>query len=334
MTSDRPRHLAAGSVATEETRRRQMARDVRRSLSDARPGIPCKYLYDDRGSALFEAITRLPEYYQTRTEEAILAEQGDAIVARARPHELVELGSGAGRKVGLLLDALERADLGERLVLFDINEAMIDESARRLARERPHLTVRGAIGQFPEDLPLLGPGGDRLVLLLGGTIGNLPPDQVPGFLRQVAAQLAPGDGFLVGLDLVKDAERLEAAYNDSAGVTAAFNLNLLRVLNRELDADFDLDAFEHLALWEPGPDWIRIAVRSRREQVVHLPGIDMELHLQPGDEIQTEVSCKYTRASLAQRLAGTGLVLDDWFTDADEDFALALLKRPHEGALA
>lgn len=341
VRSDRSGDGGAGGVAGEgapgaatgpagdepDPRRARLLSDVRAALAAPRPGLPCKYLYDDRGCALFEEITRLPEYYPTRTEEALLAERAGEILARARPRDLVELGSGVGRKSEVLLEAFEGTPAGRRLVLFDINAAVLAASARRLTARHPGLEVRTVTGEFPEDLPRLGPGGGRLMLLLGGTIGNVPPPGVPEFLSRVAAQLIPGDGFLLGLDLIKDVERLTAAYNDRAGVTARFNLNLLAVMNRELGADFDLDAFEHVALWEPGPAWMRLFVRARRSQFVRLPALGLTLTLAAGDELQTEVSSKYTQASLIERLAGTDLVLDAWHTDADGDFALALLRK-------
>ncbi|GJM23105.1 MAG: histidine N-alpha-methyltransferase [Planctomycetota bacterium] len=304
-----------------------LARDVATSLRGERPSIPCRYLYDDRGSRLFDEITLQPEYYLTRTEEAILEQHADAIVARAAPHELVELGSGTGKKVPTLLQAVKRAGMPAKLVLFEINAAMINASVARVKREHPEVQVTGVVGTFPDELQRLGPGGDRLVLFLGSTLGNQHPAQVPGFLTRVAQQMHPGDDLLLGLDLVKDPARLEAAYNDAAGVTASFSLNLLSVLNRELGADFDASAFEHVAVWEAESSWIRIALRARRDQHVRVPGAGVELRLRAGQEIQTEVSCKYTRPMLEQRLAGTGLALDQWHTDAHEDFAVALLRR-------
>jgi len=315
--------------------RRQLAEDVRRGLAGGAPGpsgggaprsLPCKYLYDDRGSRLFDQITRQPEYYQTRTEEAILEQRGDELIAQLRPRELVELGSGVGRKVRLLLDAMAGQRLLRSCVLFDINATFLEASVASLALDYPELDARGVEGDFLEDLTLLGPGGDRLVLFLAGTIGNLAPADVPAFLRRVAGLLSRGDGFLVGLDLVKDPRRLEAAYNDAAGVTADFNRNLLAVVNRELGADFDLQAFEHVARWDPQGAYIDIRLRSQRAQTVTIPGADLVVDFAPGDEIRTEISCKYTRESFAGLLADTGLRLTRWDTDADEQFALALLE--------
>jgi L-histidine N-alpha-methyltransferase len=304
-----------------------MAADVRAGLLAREPSIPSKYFYDDRGSALFEAITRLPEYYQTRTEEAILAASADDVVTLVRPTELVELGSGAGRKIRLMLNAMARACRGHRLVLFDINARFVRDSARRLEAEYPDLDVRGVVGDFTRDLALLGPGGSRLAILFAGTIGNLHPAELPPFLRALARRLAPGDGFLVGLDLVKDPARLEAAYNDAAGVTAAFNLNILEHVNRALNGDFDLNAWRHRAFYDARRRWIEMRLVSARRQRVRIAGAWLDLVFAPGDEIRTEYSCKYTRASFERRLAGTGLTLGRWYTDPERLFALALCTR-------
>jgi L-histidine N-alpha-methyltransferase len=306
-----------------------MAAEIRAGLS-ARPlpWLPSKYFYDDRGSELFEQITRTPEYYPTRTELAILERVAGEIVAATRPVEICELGSGVGRKVRLLLDAGRALGTLERCVLLDINAMVLAESVRSLAGDYAGLRVRGVVGDFQDDLAGLGSGGGRLALFLAGTIGNLHPDlEVPAFLRAVARQLAPGDAFLVGLDLVKDEARLHAAYNDAAGVTAEFNRNILRVINAELDADFDPDAYDHVAFYDRDRAWIEMRLRARRDQRVHVPGAGLELSLRRGQEIRTELSCKYTRATFDARLAHTGLQLESWLTDAESLFALALLRR-------
>lgn len=310
-----------------------MAEDVRVGLS-ARPlpWLPSKYLYDDRGSALFDEITRQPEYYQTRTEEAILESAADEIIDRARPRELCELGSGVGRKVRLLLDAMDRLDLLERCVLLDISEGFLVESLRVLDRDYTNLAVRGVLGDFLEDLPALGPGGDRLGLFLAGTMGNLHPDVVPSFLCAVARQLAPGDTFLVGIDLVKDEARLNAAYNDAAGVTAEFNRNVLRVINTQLQGNFDPDAFEHVAFYDTDREWIEMRLRATRDMAVEVPGAGLKLSFRRGDEVRTELSCKYTRGSLESRLTGTGLEIESWHTDPEELFASVFLRRSREDA--
>lgn len=289
--------------------------------------LPCKYFYDDRGSALFDEITRLAEYYPTRTEEALLAAHAEAIVAAVAPRELVELGSGAGRKVRFFLDAMRRRGRLERVQMLEISEGWLRASVEALQADYPEAAVEGVVGDFVHDLEALGRGGERLMLFLAGTLGNLHPEAVPGFFRQAAAILEPGDGFLVGVDLVKDPARLHAAYNDAAGVTAQFNLNLLVVLNAQLGADFDLAGFEHVAFYDPAAQWIEMRLRARRAMHVRLPGADVELDLAAGEEIRTELSCKYTRESFQRRVAGSGLRLERWFTDAESLFASALLRR-------
>jgi L-histidine N-alpha-methyltransferase len=310
----------------------RMAEEVRKGLQvRPLPELPSKYFYDDRGSALFDEITRLPEYYQTRTEEAILERVAEGIVEDARPRELCELGSGVGRKVRLILDAMKRRGLLERCVLLDISEGFLVDSAHQLDADYPDLEVRGIVGDFLEDLPALGPGGGRLALFLAGTMGNLHPDRVPAFLRALARQLAPGDSFLLGLDLVKDEERLHAAYNDSAGVTAEFNRNILRVVNTHLCANFEPEAFEHVAFYDREQAWIEMRLRATRDMQVSIPGASLDVALRRGDEVRTELSCKYTRRSLEAVLSGTGLGIEGWYTDPEELFASALLCRTEEG---
>jgi L-histidine Nalpha-methyltransferase len=291
------------------------------------PELPCKYFYDERGSALFEAITELPEYYQTRTETALLEEHAASIVEATAPVELAELGSGAGHKIRLFLDAMRSRGSLDGVVLLEIAESYLRESVDRLQADYPEASVRGIVGDFQYDLRALGPGGSRLLLFLAGTIGNLHPDTLPAFFRAAAGILAPGDGFLVGVDLVKDPARLHAAYNDAAGVTAEFNRNILRVLNDRLGADFDPADFEHRAFYDAERKWIEMRLRARRPVKARVPAAGIELGLAAGDEIRTELSCKYTCASLASRLAGTGLTIERWITDREGLFASALLKR-------
>jgi L-histidine N-alpha-methyltransferase len=305
-----------------------MAAEVRAGLSRRPlPELPCKYFYDERGSALFEAITELPEYYPTRTETALLAAHAGAVVERVRPRELAELGSGAGRKIRFFLDAMRERESLESVVLLEINEAYLQESVSRLQDAYPEARVRGITGDFVSDLAELGPGGGRLLLFLAGTIGNLHPDELPAFFRAAAATLAPGDGFLVGVDLVKDPARLHAAYNDSQGVTAEFNRNILRVINHRLGADFDPDDFEHRAFYDAERQWIEMRLRARRRLTACVPAARVEIRLAEGDEIRTELSCKYTRESLTARLSGTGLVVERWITDPECLFASVLLRR-------
>jgi L-histidine Nalpha-methyltransferase len=305
-----------------------MAAEVREGLS-RRPlrELPCKYFYDERGSALFERITRLPEYYPTRAETAILEAHAAEAVEAVRPRELAELGSGAGHKIRLFLDAMRSRRSLESVVLLEISEGYLRESVGRLQADYEEACVRGIVGDFLHDLAALGPGGGRLLLFLAGTIGNLHPSGVPAFLRAAAAVLAPGDGFLVGVDLVKDPARLHAAYNDSAGVTALFNLNILRVLNERLGADLDPAAFEHVAFYDAERQWIEMRLRARRAVRGYVPGAGVPIALAAGEEIRTELSCKYTRESFSSRLAGTRLLLDRWTTDPEGLFASVLLRR-------
>jgi L-histidine N-alpha-methyltransferase len=309
----------------------RMAEEVRAGLQTRPlPELPSKYFYDDRGSVLFDEITRLPEYYQTRTEEAILERVAEEVVDIVHPHELCELGSGVGRKVRLILDAMKRRGLLKRCVLLDISEGFLVDSAHQLDADYPDLEVRGVVGDFLVDLPALGPGGGRLALFLAGTIGNLHPDRVPAFLRALARQLAPGDSFLLGLDLVKDEERLHAAYNDAAGVTAEFNRNILRVVNTHLGANFEPEAFAHVAFYDREKARIEMRLRATRDMQASIPGAALDVAFRRGDEVRTELSCKYTRPSLEAMLTGTGLRVEGWYTDPDELFASALLRRTEE----
>ncbi|HSD66688.1 MAG TPA: L-histidine N(alpha)-methyltransferase, partial [Vicinamibacteria bacterium] len=251
----------------------------------------------------------------------------DAVVAAVAPFELVELGSGSGRKTRFFLDAMRLRGWLESVLLLDIGESFLHESVVRLQGDYPEARVRGVVGDFARDLAALGPGGGRLLLFLAGTIGNLHPDELASFLRAAASVLEPGDGFLVGVDLVKDPACLHAAYNDSAGVTAEFNRNILRVLNERLGADFDPWDFEHRAFYDPERQWVEMRLRARRPLTARVPGAGVTLDLQAGDEIRTELSCKYTRETFAARLAGTGLALERWITDPLRLFASALLRR-------
>jgi L-histidine N-alpha-methyltransferase len=305
-----------------------MAAEVREGLSRRPlPELPCKYFYDERGSELFERITGLPEYYPTRTETAILEAHAAEVVDAVGPRELAELGSGAGHKIRLFLDAMRSRRSLESVVLLEISEGYLRDSVERLQADYPEARVAGIVGDFLHDLPALGPGGGRLLLFLAGTLGNLHPDDVPAFFRAAAVVLAPGDGFLVGVDLVKDPARLHAAYNDSAGVTAEFNLNILHVLNDRLGANLDPAAFEHVAFYDAERQWIEMRLRARRAVRAGVPGAGVEIALAAGEEIRTELSCKYTRESLSSRLPGTGLLLDRWTTDPESLFASALLRR-------
>jgi L-histidine N-alpha-methyltransferase len=322
--TEHPVHIAYGRCSGRNPS--DECRAVLAALRQPLPTISCKYLYDDRGSQLFEDIARLPEYYQTRTEEELLETIADDVVRIAEPCELVELGSGAGRKIRLLLDAMRHAGALRGCVLLDINEMFLRQSTHRLAAEYPEARVRGVVGDFLHDLDAVGVGRNRLVIFLAGTIGNLHPDQLPGFLGGIRSCLGHDGCFLVGLDLVKDVARLEAAYNDSAGVTAEFNRNILRVLVDRFDVGFDVDSFEHIAFYDADQRWIEMRLRAVRPTAAAVPDGGPPLEFAAGDEIRTEISCKYTRESFTTALEGTGLALSRWFTDPDGLFALALVR--------
>ncbi len=309
-----------------------MAAEVREALSRRPiPELPCKYFYDDRGSALFERIATLPEYYPTRAETAILERHAAEIVDAVAPRELAELGSGSGRKIRLFLEAMRGRRRLESVLLLEIAEGYLRDSVAELQAEYPEASVRGIVGDFVHDLPALGPGGGRLLLFLAGTVGNMHPDELPAFFRSAAAVLEPGDGFLLGVDLVKDPARLHAAYNDSAGVTAEFNLNVLRVVNDRLDGDFDPSAFEHVAFYDPRQCWIEMRLRATRPVRAVVKRAQLEVRLQAGEEIRTEISCKYTSESFASRVAGSGLRVERWIRDPEGLFASVLLRREHAG---
>jgi len=308
------------------------ARAVWRGLLQPLPTIDPKYFYDDVGSALFERITRLEAYYQTRTERALLESIAAELVDAAAPRELVELGSGAGRKVHLLLDAMRDRGVLEGCVLLDINATFLETSCRRLADDYPEMTVRGVVGDFTRDLEAVGDGPRRLLVFFAGTIGNLAPEARSAFLGRIRSVMGADDRFLVGLDLVKDPHRLEAAYNDPEGVTGAFNRNALAVLNARFGTDFDTGSFEHVAFWDPDNEWIEMRLRATRPMRVRRPGEPRPLLLETGDEIRTELSCKFTADSFRRSLTGTGLGLRHWWSDPDDLFALAMVGRVTPGA--
>ena len=298
--------------------------DARRGLNATPKDLPPKWFYDDRGSQLFDEITRLEEYYPTRAERAILVERADEIAAVSGADTLIELGSGTSEKTRLLLDALARAGRLRRFVPFDVSEQTLRDAALAIDEEHPGVEVHAVVGDFERHLELLPRGGRRLVAFLGGTIGNLPPATRAEFLASVAAGLEPGDSFLLGTDLVKDVVRLIAAYDDTAGVTAAFNRNLLLVLNRELGADFDPEAFAHVARWNAESEWIEMWLRSTVAQAVKVPELDLVVELEDGEEMRTEISAKFRRAGVEAELAAAGLALTRWWTDPAGDFALSL----------
>jgi L-histidine N-alpha-methyltransferase len=303
----------------------ELARDVATGLTRSPKELPPKWLYDARGSELFEEITRLPEYYPTRAEHEILQARAGEIARASDAEMLIELGAGSCEKARVLLDALIAAGSCHSYVAADVSESALRSSAETLTREYPRLTVRAVVADFESHLDRLPVGGRRLVAFLGGTIGNLVPEQRHRFLTGLAATLRPGDTFLLGTDLVKDVDRLLRAYDDAAGVTAAFDLNVLAVLNRELDATFDLDGFVHRSVWDAENEWIEMRLRSLRDQQVAIRRLGMTVDFARGEEMRTEISAKFRRERLESEAAEAGLAVRHWWTDSAGDYALSLL---------
>ncbi|WP_329236614.1 L-histidine N(alpha)-methyltransferase [Streptomyces sp. NBC_01460] len=295
--------------------------DVRSGLTRHPKTLPPKWFYDARGSDLFEEITRLAEYYPTRAEREILVARAGEIAKVSGARTLIELGSGSSEKTRHLLDALP--DL-HTYVPVDVSESALAGAAEALLAERPELDVHALVADFTHDLELPESPGPRLVAFLGGTLGNLLPEERAEFLRSVRTRLAPGDGLLLGTDLVKDEATLVAAYDDAAGVTAAFNKNVLAVVNRELGADFPPDAFDHVALWDADHEWIEMRLRARRALTVKIRELDLVVRFEEGEELRTEISAKFREERVREELAASGLRLDQWWTDEAGRFALSL----------
>jgi L-histidine N-alpha-methyltransferase len=304
--------------------RRSLIDDVRQGLSSSPKTLPPKYFYDARGSDLFEEITRLPEYYPTRRERAILEARADDIAAASGADTLVELGSGSSIKTRLLLDGLQRAGTLQRYVPVDVSPTALEQAMKVLAVDYPDVALHGMVGDFEKHLGLLPSGGRRMVAFLGGTIGNLAPAERLHFLREVRSGLVEGDTFLLGTDLVKSPDRLVAAYDDAAGATAEFNRNVLHVLNATLDANFDPRAFEHVAIWDEVNEWIEMRLRSRVDQSVLIGDLDLQVDFTAAEEMRTEISAKFTRERAEADLAAAGFELTQWWTDPAGDFALSL----------
>jgi L-histidine N-alpha-methyltransferase len=314
-------HLPAGGALAG------LAEDVREGLSSPFKELPPKYFYDERGSELFERITELEEYYPTRAERAILEAEAGAIVGAAAPSILIELGSGAAAKTRSLLDAMRSAGSLETYVPVDISEEITRRVAAELISEYEGLRVHGIVCDYETHLERVPRSEGALIAFLGGTIGNFRPGPRRAFLARIATLMYPEDRFLLGTDLVKESARLEAAYNDRAGVTAEFNRNVLHVLNRELDADFEPEQFEHVAFFDPDNEWVDIRLRSRSEQFIDVRALDMRVHFARNEEIRTEISTKFTRERLEASYADAGLELVEWWTDPDDLYALSLARR-------
>ena len=312
-----------------ESEHRSLANDVLDGLTRPFKELPPKHFYDTRGSRLFEQICELPEYYPTRTEKSILRRRAREIVETTGAGELVELGSGSAEKARLLLDAMSAAGTLRRYIPLDVSESVVRDAARQLVEEYDGLRVHGVIGDFQRHLERVpSPNGvARIVALLGGTIGNFPPGTRRALLRDIASVLGPEDRLLLGTDLVKDPAVIEAAYDDPDGVTAEFNRNVLHVINRELDADFAPDAFEHIAFFDRRHEWVEMRLRSLRPCSVLIGDLGLRVEFAAGEELRTEISAKFTRARLEADFASAGLALEQWYTDAQELFALSLGRR-------
>ncbi|MDX1673543.1 MAG: L-histidine N(alpha)-methyltransferase [Longimicrobiales bacterium] len=303
----------------------RMRDEVADGLSQPQKELSPKYFYDHRGSELFEAITRLPEYYPTRSERRLLAEHMPDWVRARQPGSLVELGAGAADKTRAILDVMHEAADEPVFVPIDISAEFLERVAADLRNAYPAAAVRPLVADIsrgfhlPDDLPR-----PVLFALLGGTIGNFPRNEGVGLLRRVRAEMGGSDRFLIGFDLQKDVDVLEAAYNDTAGVTAEFNLNVLRVLNRELGADFDLDAFEHRAVYVPDDERIEMHLVARRPSSVTIPGAGT-FTFQPDETVRTEVSCKYTRPSIERMFQQADLAIEEFATEPP-GFALVLAR--------
>ncbi|MCV7347714.1 L-histidine N(alpha)-methyltransferase [Mycolicibacterium rhodesiae] len=321
MTFTLSNYLAADAAA------QALRDDVLHGLTQTPKSLPPKWFYDAAGSDLFDQITRLPEYYPTRTEAQILRSQSAAIAAASGADTLVELGSGTSEKTRLLLSAMRDNGSLRRFVPFDVDSSVLELAGAALEQEYPDLDIDAVCGDFEEHLAKIPSGGRRLFVFLGSTIGNLTAAPRAQFLASLAEVLDPGDSLLLGTDLVKDTHRLVRAYDDSAGVTARFNLNVLTVVNRELDADFDIDAFEHVARWNPDEERIEMWLRATSPQQVTVAGLGLRVEFAAGEEMLTEVSCKFRPGAVAKELEAAGLRRTQWWTDPAGDFGLSLAVR-------
>jgi L-histidine N-alpha-methyltransferase len=301
--------------------------DVLDGLTQTPKTLPPKWFYDPVGSDLFDQITRLPEYYPTRTEAQILRARSAEIAAASGADTLVELGSGTSEKTRMLLDALRDSGSLRRFVPFDVDASVLEAAGSAIEKEYPGIEIDAVCGDFEEHLGKIPRVGRRLVVFLGSTIGNLTPGPRADFLAALADTLQPGDSLLLGTDLVKDTGRLVAAYDDSAGVTAQFNRNVLAVVNRELEGDFELDAFDHVAKWNADEERIEMWLRANHSQRVHVKALDLTIDFADGEEMLTEVSCKFRPDGVAAELTEAGLRRTHWWTDSAGDFGLSLATR-------
>lgn len=309
--------------------RAALERDVRSGLGATPKWIPPTWFYDEEGSRLFEEITRLPEYYPTRAERALLERHAGEIAALAGADSLVELGAGSCEKTRLLLDALATRGSLSNYVPFDVSAQFLREAATSIAQEYPDLRVHAVVGDFLAHLDRIPTTGRRLVAFLGGTIGNLAPSQRTQFLSDVRATMGHRDSLLLGTDLVKDRRRIVAAYDDAAGVTARFNRNVLAVMNHTLGANFDLDQFEHVVHWDEQAQWIEMRLRASRPETVSIEALDMTVTFDQGEELRTEISAKFTPGGIGEELTNAGFSVDRQWGAEDGEFLLTLARPRH-----
>ena len=318
MTLSLSNHLA------EDSAYHALRQDVLEGIRQTPKSLPPKWFYDSVGSDLFDQITRLAEYYPTRAEAEILRARAAEVASATGADTLVELGSGTSEKTRMLLDALQKRGSLRKFVPFDVDAGMLAAAGAAIQREYPNVEIAAVCGDFEEHLAEIPGGGQRLFVFLGSTIGNLTPGPRAQFLASLASVLRPGDSLLLGTDLVKDVSRLVRAYDDAAGVTARFNRNVLAVINRELDADFDVDAFTHVARWNAAEERIEMWLRADDPQRVRVAALDLIVEFAAGEELLTEVSCKFRAEAVAAELAAAGLRRTQWWTDDAGDFGLAL----------
>jgi L-histidine Nalpha-methyltransferase len=312
------RYLAA------DFRAASLRADALAGLTAQRKWMPCKWFYDARGSELFEQITQLPEYYPYRAEREILAARGGEIAAAVRADTLIELGSGSSEKARFLLDPMSRAGTLRRYVPVEVSEAAVLGASQALLADYPELAVHAVVADFTRQMEVLPTGDTTLSVFLGSTLGNLEPPDRAHFLSMLRGICGPRDAVLIGVDLVKDPSHFTGAYDDATGVNGAFNRNMLAVLNRELGADFDLETFNHEALWNPEQEWVEMHLRSDRTQTVKVTELDLAVDFSVGESILTEVSAKFRRSRMEAELAAAGFALRHWWTDRAERYSLSL----------
>jgi L-histidine Nalpha-methyltransferase len=324
MTRSRTTTAVLDVHRTEADAQAELRSDVRAGLTAIPKALPPKWFYDAAGSAIYERITQLPEYYPFNAEREILRAHADEIAMASGAEALVELGSGSAEKTRWLLDALVEQGTLRGYLPLDVSEAALREAAEAIAADYPQLSVHGIVGDFTRHLALVPRQGKRLLAFLGGTIGNLLPADRAVFLRSARATLLPGEHLLLGVGLVIDPAVMVPAYDDAQGVTAEFNRNVLRVLNRELGADFDLDAFAHVALWNGEREWIEMRLRAARRMIVRIPELELVVPFVEGEEVRTETSAKFRLPRVRAELSAAGFALTEWWTDSADRFAVAL----------